>query len=224
MHVVQVFSSGSACLAKLSESLSASNDSIPTLVLIDVPYDEDIKSRRWSREPRTPSPTFSRAIHRSITGESAIDAADIYGLRLLTHIASEIQFRKLSKLVIPIAVVSGLARDGAPANVPSTSLHGSQTFSDSARLTKLIDAGAVDVLTSPITKSDVQSLAMHAYRTFREVTRGENAFKLAKRNRKMSWVGVEDEKPYAYLREAMVSNLMAGICSPEEATEDSMKR
>jgi hypothetical protein len=31
----------------------------------------------------------------------------------------------------------------------------------------------------------------------------------------MSWVGIDPDKPYAYLQEAMVSNLMSGICSQE---------
>lgn len=33
--------------------------------------------------------------------------------------------------------------------------------------------------------------------------------------RKVSWVGVNEGKPYAYLREAMVSGLMNRICNPE---------
>jgi hypothetical protein len=39
-----------------------------------------------------------------------------------------------------------------------------------------------------------------------------------RRGRKRSWVGVNEQKPFAYLREAMVSGLMNGICrlSPEE--------
>lgn len=32
-------------------------------------------------------------------------------------------------------------------------------------------------------------------------------------NRNRSWVGLGESKPYAYLREAMVSGLMDGICS-----------
>jgi len=41
-----------------------------------------------------------------------------------------------------------------------------------------------------------------------------------KRNRKRSWVGDEDTMPYAYLREAMVSNLMGGICDPHSIGEE----
>ena len=36
--------------------------------------------------------------------------------------------------------------------------------------------------------------------------------------RKVSWVGVNEAKPYAYLREAMVSGLMNRICNPEGVT------
>ena len=37
--------------------------------------------------------------------------------------------------------------------------------------------------------------------------------------RKLSWVGVNEAKPYAYLREAMVSGLMGTICNPETVVE-----
>ncbi|KAI9790464.1 MAG: 3',5'-cyclic-nucleotide phosphodiesterase [Peltula sp. TS41687] len=40
-----------------------------------------------------------------------------------------------------------------------------------------------------------------------------------KRGRQRSWVGVKEEKPHAYLREAMVSGLMDGICNPENVGE-----
>ncbi|KAF2665976.1 HD-domain/PDEase-like protein [Microthyrium microscopicum] len=213
---VHMCSSGSTCLAKLAEIEEASRDSVPTVVLIDVPYDEEAKTKRYSRETRSPSPTFSRGLIRTMTVDSTAEPTDIYGLRLLGHIASEIQFKKFSKLVIPIAVVSGFERDWAPANVPSPSVHGSQVMLDSVRLTRFIDAGAVDVLVSPLSKPNAHGLAVHAYRTYKDVSKADHAFLASKRNRKLSWVGVDDEKPYAYLREAMVSGLMSGICSPEK--------
>ncbi|KAF1991910.1 HD-domain/PDEase-like protein [Aulographum hederae CBS 113979] len=42
-----------------------------------------------------------------------------------------------------------------------------------------------------------------------------------KRNRQLSWVGVEEAMPYSYLREAMVANLMSGICDPQSVVDDS---
>jgi 3',5'-cyclic-nucleotide phosphodiesterase len=92
-------------------------------------------------------------------------------------------------------------------------------LSDTFRLTRYLDNGAVDVLTSPMSRDAVQGLAVHAYRIYKEVSASEAAFMAQKRNRKLSWVGVDETKPYAYLREAMVSNLMEGICNPGLAPE-----
>jgi hypothetical protein len=195
-------------------------DNVPTIVLIDIPYDEEQRLKRMSREPRTPSPTSTRSRH--LTNDSVnggIDGGDIYGMNLLTHISAEIQTKSMTKLIIPVVVLSGFEREWASSNLPSPSVHGSQVLSDTVRLTRYLDAGAVDVLTSPLSKDHVQGLAVHAYRIYKEVGASEAAFMAQKRNRKLSWVGVDDTKPYAYLREAMVSNLMGHICDPETVGE-----
>lgn len=179
-------------------------------MLIDIPYDEEQRLKRLSREPRTPSPTATRMM-RMDTGEPD----DIYGMHLLTHISSEIASRNFSKLVIPVVVLSGLDREWASNTLPSPVVHGSQVLTDTVRLVRYLDAGAVDVLSSPLSKDSVHGLVVHAYRVHKEVTREEASFLTTKRNRKLSWVGVDDSKPYAYLREAMVSSLMSGICNPE---------
>lgn len=183
-------------------------------MLIDIPYDEEQRLKRLSREPRTPSPTATR-ITRSDTGEPD----DIYGMHLLMHISSEISSKNFSKLVIPVVILSGLDREWASNNLPSPSVHGSQVLTDTVRLVRYLDAGAVDVLPSPLSKDNVHGLAVHAYRVHKEVSREEMGFLTTKRNRKLSWVGVNDAKPYAYLREAMVSSLMSGICNPETVGE-----
>jgi 3',5'-cyclic-nucleotide phosphodiesterase len=53
-------------------------------------------------------------------------------------------------------------------------------------------------------------LTVHAYRIYKTAKKEQSAFLAsaskfiaAARRRKQSWVGIEDEKPYAYLREAM---------------------
>ncbi|KAE9976523.1 hypothetical protein BLS_002044 [Venturia inaequalis] len=199
-------------------------DSVPTIVLIDIPYDEGQYLKRKSRGPRTPSPTSTRSRHTphdflEVDGADGKDGSNIYGMNLLTHITAEIQARTISKLVIPVVVLSGFERDWASSNLPSPSVHGSQVLSDTVRLTRYLDAGAVDVLTSPISRDHAQGLAVHAYKAYKEVGASEAAFLAEKRNRKLSWVGVDDTKPYAYLREAMVSNLMGHICNPETVGE-----
>lgn len=206
MHIC---ASGRSCLDKLAQLLEAKSG-VPTIVLIDIPYDEEQRLKRLSREPRTPSPTSTRII-RSDTAEPE----DIYGMHLLTHISSEIQSRSLTRLVVPVVILSGLDREWASDALPSPSLHGSQVLTDTVRLVRYLDAGAVDVLSSPLSKDKVNGLAIHAYRVHKEVSREEAGFLNAKRNRKLSWVGTNNTKPYAYLREAMVSGLMSGICNPE---------
>ncbi|KAF2497013.1 HD-domain/PDEase-like protein [Lophium mytilinum] len=208
---VHICGSGASCLTKISDLQNTYSD-IPTIVLIDVPYDEEQRQRRLSRDPRAASPTSTRAVN--VDGNN-LD--DLYGMHLLVHISSEIQSRNVSKLVIPVVVLSGLDRDWASTNLPSPSVHGSQVLTDTVRLVRYLDAGAVDVLSSPLSKDHVQGLAVHAYRVHKEVSKEEYGFLTSKKNRKLSWVGVDDEKPYAYLREAMVSNLMSRICNPEAA-------
>ena len=60
---------------------------------------------------------------------------------------------------------------------------------------------------------------MHAYRRYKEVSKEDSNFALTKRNRKRSWVGIDEERPYAYLREVMVSGLMDGICNPDTVAD-----
>ncbi|PVI06641.1 HD-domain/PDEase-like protein [Periconia macrospinosa] len=207
---VHICGSGGSCLAKISQILESAKSNVPTIVLIDIPYDEEQRLKRLSREPRTPSPTATRMM-RLDSGEPD----DIYGMHLLTHISSEIASRNFSKLVIPVVILSGLDREWASNTLPSPAVHGSQVLTDTVRLVRYLDAGAVDVLSSPLSKDSVHGLVVHAYRIHKEVTREEASFLTTKRNRKLSWVGVDDSKPYAYLREAMVSSLMSGICNPE---------
>lgn len=178
-------------------------------MLIDISNDEEQRVKRISREIKLPSPTLPRRQ----TGE--IESSDIYGLRLLSHIVSEIQVKKLSKLIIPIAVISGFERSEANSISTSPNILGSQGLDEGGRLLRFMDAGAVDVLVSPVSKERAQGLVVQAYRIFKEATKSDGLFLVSKRSRKMSWVGVEEEKPFAYLRESMVSNLMSGICSPE---------
>jgi hypothetical protein len=207
---VHICQTGASCLTKISQILDSAKSNVPTIVLIDIPYDEERRLKRLSREPRTPSPTTARMV-RTDTSEPD----DTYGMHLLTHISSEIASKNFNKLVIPIVVLSGLDRNWSSNSLSSPNLHGSQILTDTVRLVRYLDAGAVDVLSSPISRTGVQGLAVHAYRVHKEVTREDASFLTTKRNRKLSWVGVSDAKPYAYLREAMVSGLMSGICNPE---------
>lgn len=206
---VFICGSGATCLSKIAQLLDATTN-VPIFVIVDVPYDEEQRLKRLSREPRTPSPTAGNLIRIS-TGEPD----DIYGTHLLTHISSEITTRNFSKLVVPIVMLTGLQHEASQVGLPSPGIPGGQVLTNTLRLTRYLDAGAFDVLPSPLSKDRMHGLVVHAYRLQKEHTREEISFLTSKRNRKLSWVGVDDGKPYAYLREAMVSNLMTGICNPE---------
>jgi 3',5'-cyclic-nucleotide phosphodiesterase len=196
-------------------------------VLIDIPF-EDLLADGPTGENRAPSPS-SRLQVDNLYNEPDIEEA--YGLKLLQCITSEIQYQSLSKLVVPIAIVSTAgpsvanqshqkfdSKSEAPQSTYQ-SVSGSQKPAslisplDQARTIKYLDAGAVDVLASPILQERLPSLGIHAYRAHRDASKDQRAMLEMKRGRKRSWVGVDDQKPYAYLREAMVSGLMDGICT-----------
>jgi hypothetical protein len=63
------------------------------------------------------------------------------------------------------------------------------------------------------------TLEVHAYRAQKEARKEQQALLEIRRGRKRSWVGVHEEKPFSYLREAMVSSLMGGICRSGEESD-----
>jgi adenine-specific DNA glycosylase len=89
-------------------------------------------------------------------------------------------------------------------------------------LKKCLDIGATDVMASPMNGKCVTNLEVHAYRAHRHAAQDQKAMIEVRRGRKRSWVGINEEKPFAYLREAMVSSLMNGICRIENESEDAM--
>lgn len=208
--IVYVCGSGSSCLTTIPQLLGSPQGSVPTVVLIDIPYEEERRLKRLSREPRTPSPTSMRNA-RIETSEPD----DTYGMHLLMHLSSEIQSLNISKLVVPVVMLSGLEREWSSNVLSTPGAQGTQILTDTVRLSRYLDAGAVDVLPTPLSKDRVHGLAIHAYRLQKQASREQANFMMTKKNRKVSWVGMNDSKPYGYLREAMVSGLMSGICNPE---------
>ncbi|THZ28323.1 HD-domain/PDEase-like protein [Aureobasidium pullulans] len=192
-----VCADGVSCLTTIAQ-LDEPRNPNPIVVLLDMPQDDDAAIRRTSWHANPPSPLVGRRpkVERN-------EPSDVYGVHLLAYLSSEIQQRVRSRLVIPIAVLAG-----------KTDL-----LAEPTRMSRFLDAGAVDVLPSPLGVDRVQGLAVHAYRTYKEVAREEASFVLQKRNRKLSWVGIDEERPYAYLREVMVSGLMNGICNPDSVGE-----
>ena len=190
-----------------------------------------------SSDSPPPSPT---ALRREITFSSESDES--YGLQLLSRIASDLQVDEGVQLIIPVAVVQPKRKDSYdaameknPSNSVSRAPYGSETepvcledesdFVDVSLMLQCLEAGAMDVVKSPLDKAGIMGLAVHAYRIYKNAKKDAASFMAsARRGRKASWVGVEEEKPYAYLREAMVKKLLKGICDPQHVIEDYQHR
>ena len=149
------------------------------------------------------------------------DPPEFYGMALLLHIAAEQREHAMSKLVIPIVLLSGFQQEVGWTSppTPSPGIPSPYAQNDLVRMVRYLDAGAVDVLTSPLSRDRLYGLTTHAYRTYKEYAHAESSFLMEKRKRKLSWVGVDETKPYAYLRESMVSSLMGNICNPSSVVD-----
>ena len=176
-----------------------------------------------------------RMSHASDRSSINSPSPDSEGLYLLHHLSNEIIRSNLSRLVIPIAVIyssppitntgpsPGISRlqlsSWGSSNIASTTEEswpedGGDIHSRLAL--KSIDAGAVDVFRYPLGEECMHSLTIRAYRTHKDSVKERTETLAKKRSRKLSWLGNTENKPYAYLREKMVSELMTGICNPEE--------
>ncbi|KAI0024693.1 HD-domain/PDEase-like protein [Xylariomycetidae sp. FL0641] len=228
---VNVCTNGAACISKLLYLHDTSMVELkPTLVLIDTAHDEQIIE--------TPSPSRDPSPCSRLStdgGEADRPVEELYGVRLLERIVYETHLRSLSRLVVPIPVVSfpllqtPPASDGANDESSAPAYAGylseaphlnSKTLTNRALLRRCLDSGAVDVMASPLHMKILTTLEVHAYRAHKEAAREQQALLEVRRGRKRSWVGVHDEKPFSYLREAMVSGLMNGICRTGEEERD----
>ncbi|TQS35632.1 hypothetical protein Golomagni_03943 [Golovinomyces magnicellulatus] len=232
---VYICSTGRSCITKLFEiNRGSAVDLVPTVVLIDIPKEDQPQNKSWN-ELRSCNPSSLATVQENQQNESLQDDSeieDIYGLELLKHIVSDIEYRNLSNLTVPVAIIEApnicLRNTKSKISAPSQpiyhkSLPGissvqkvgrsiSVSSIDQVQLMKSLDTGAVDVLISPLSEDRLSSLVIHAYRAHHNALKEHRALVERRRNRKGSWLGVNNQKPYAYLREAMVSGLMDGIC------------
>jgi len=212
-------------VAKIRElDTSIADDCKPTLVILDVYTELDIEGLRVQRERSTPSPK-SPIPHRE---PESPDPEDFYSIQLLQHIANEIAYSNYSKLIIPIAMTHNLEgflaaadprRSGRPnhhtsdsfsrldAEIPKPefdpNIHGPSAPVNPKRMLRCLESGAVDVITSPLNRDRAYGLVVHVHRARNESVQDQAAFLATMQLRKRSWVGMDKEKPYAYLRESM---------------------
>ncbi|PGH19210.1 hypothetical protein AJ80_04181 [Polytolypa hystricis UAMH7299] len=219
---VYLCNSGTSFSSKLSElSELSGSDCIPTFAFIDIQRNGFSGARiRRSTTPTGTRPGLSppsrAAARRSLTFFS--QSEESYGLQLLSKVSADLQVREEPHLIVPIAVVRSLEETYASFS-PAEAI-----ASDMKQISMCLDAGAVDVLVSPLDASRVNGLCVHAYRTQKAALRDQSRFLATRKMRKQSWVGADDQQPFSYLREAMVSKLMKRICNPEEAIDEPLFR
>ncbi|KAI0448937.1 hypothetical protein F5B21DRAFT_77950 [Xylaria acuta] len=227
---VYLCTNGAQCLEKLIHLHDTSMAELrPTLIFIDTPHGEvppEVPPVSRDPSPYTTIPDIDEK-------EDGL-AKNLYGIGLLEKIVYETQLRSLSKLVLPIPVVSFPLLRTPPAiggtneeplqpayaeYLAESQESSANSLTSRALLRRCLDSGAVDVMASPLHVKSLTTLEVHAYRAHKEVVKDQKAFLEIRRGRKRSWVGIHEEKPFAYLREAMVSGLMGGICRSGEESE-----
>lgn len=137
---------------------------------------------------------------------------------LLRRIISESYVRNASKLVVTIPIISPPESDRPADDYPDAERD--RRVASKRLLKRCLDLGATDVMSNPMNAKCVTNLEVHAYRAHRDAALDQQALVALRRGRTRSWVGIADQKPYSYLREAMVSKLLDRICRIESEIED----
>ena len=209
-------------MARLAELESISTNLQPTLVILETLVENESEDEK-TKDSHTQ--TLSIPKHRGRAGTLG-ESKGCYGLSLLAQISDAISQTNLSKLIVPIAMLPNRGIEPVDAhgttgthphrfsfgslNRVSGSMGTRETVNQEINatikpheLSQCLDAGAVDVLTSPLLHSRVIGLPVLAYRAYKDNCQELTNFLATKSLRKRSWVGFEERKPYAYLREDM---------------------
>lgn len=205
INLVYLCRSGTSFANKLAEigEFGENPHTSPVFAFFDVALgsDDSIIARRKANRASWPDlgPPSPTSLRRGFTFSS--QSEDSYGLQLLSGLSSDIQLQETPSLIVPIAILRTSCADHSDnaAELQQRNL----LLPDPEQISKCLDAGAVDVLTTPLEKARVQGLVVQAYRTQKAAQRQQSRFLGRTKSRKHSWVGVHDEQPYAYLREAM---------------------
>jgi 3',5'-cyclic-nucleotide phosphodiesterase len=217
--VVYVCPTGLSCLARIARLNNAPTSGlVPTVVLIDIPEDDDENERRRS----LPQHDAGRLPESS--------PPNIYGTQLLRQIVADIREMGVASMVLPVAVIRTRIETPNSTPRPSTPIRtirntqashprplsaevaSMQLPRDQVSHMKYIDLGAVDVLENPIRREVLPSLAIHIYRVHKEFLQCGEHLTAPTQKHQSPWPGVPEEKPFAYLREVMVCDLAGQIC------------
>ena len=193
--------SGNSCLAKLSEIESNLSNLQPVLLLVEAQM--ALEARRADDRPpyarRTPTTEQSLSTNQSMASIEK-QANPPRRSNLLRAIASQIALADSSMLIMPVAFIQSQEDD-----VYAARQH--QSARDEPllppKLLRCLDDGAVDVVFTPLSHDRIRSIASQSYRQRKDRSKKRASSQEIRKSRKRSWVGLDDRKPYAYLREEM---------------------
>jgi hypothetical protein len=234
--LVNLVSTGAACLTKLLELQDTARVELkPVLILLDVPLEETLVNSPSS--PQSPYRLSALDLDGSAPGDEEAQNGEneLYGLALVQRIVSESYMRNLSKLVLAVPLIiippelstddndTAAEADCEDYNGVLLSCNSETRRARNRRLLRrCLDLGATDVMSSPMNAKCITNLEVHAYRAYRDAAREQKSMLEVRKGRKRSWVGIHEEKPFSYLREAMVAGLMNGICRIGDGLDDRL--
>jgi len=185
----------------------------PTVVLIAVPSDDENQPNTSGRDDRSPSPMSS--------AQPDLAKSETKTIALLKELANRTETENASAAIIPVIVLHISAFEIlSEVSGVTEEVRGrlERRYANDARPVhpeEYLNAGAFDILPGPLTHDRAHGLRTLAYRAQKDFAK--RGLLQPKPQRRTSWVGVAEEKPFAYLREAMVSRLMDSICDPNQA-------
>ncbi|OJD11743.1 hypothetical protein AJ78_07541 [Emergomyces pasteurianus Ep9510] len=179
--------------------------------------------------PLTAPPTFNAKVGRFLRFSSESD--DFCALELLARFSANLKIQTEVNLAVPVAFLRFVENDDDCGNSTGSKAkdHHDQVVTEGTEndlsfvnrcICRCLDAGAVDVLTTPLKAPRLQGLSVRAYKIFKTARKQQWLDTAAGRPKKHSWVGATDHQPYSYLRETMVTKLMKRICNPDEELDD----
>ncbi|KAI1938728.1 3',5'-cyclic-nucleotide phosphodiesterase [Ophidiomyces ophidiicola] len=226
---VYLCNSGQSFASKLAELHEESSKTcVPIFAFIDIAIKDDSQyiHRRSVAHNLSPLGSSPSPLKRNPTFST--ESEELYGFHLLSRISTDVQDQEEPNNIVLVAILRYVKEKNGGSSeqvaqgeeLTRYSNNGPQATNEAKQIRRCLDAGAVDVLTYPFENSRVRALVSQAYRTQKAAQKDRARFLANRKVRRQSWVGSNDQQPYAYLREAMVSKLMKRICNPEEAIED----
>ncbi|KAL8951153.1 MAG: hypothetical protein Q9222_002841 [Ikaeria aurantiellina] len=209
---VHFCTSRESCMTKISELAPAGHEFQPLLVILEASMaleegrNDGQTSVHTDYDPLSRTPSIPDA-SVSPTGDQA---SMITTASLLRIIASRITSSTSTMQILPIALLH--SQDFKPPLEEKQRISREIAFL-SPDMLRCLDNGATDVFPSPLAAEHIRSMASHLYRLKKTWSKQRASFQEAKKSRKRSWVGIDDRKPYAYLREEMyVAGKLRRIC------------